>query len=102
MTNKEQLISNNNSLDVLATKISEATEQLANMTFNETDPTVPDWAKAATKPTYTAAEVGALPSTTTIPNVGSGTDYTTYRARSIALKTTAETPANGCLLGVYS
>ena len=25
----------------------------------ETDPTVPEWAKAATKPTYTAAEVGA-------------------------------------------
>lgn len=27
--------------------------------FTETDPTVPAWAKAATKPTYTAAEVGA-------------------------------------------
>lgn len=33
----------------------------------ETDPTVPAWAKAATKPTYTAAEVGALPSSTVIP-----------------------------------
>lgn len=28
--------------------------------YQETDPTVPDWAKAATKPTYTAAEVGAV------------------------------------------
>ena len=27
--------------------------------FTETDPTVPSWAKAANKPTYTAAEVGA-------------------------------------------
>lgn len=27
--------------------------------FTETDPTVPSWAKAATKPAYTAAEVGA-------------------------------------------
>lgn len=27
----------------------------------EKDPTVPDWAKAETKPTYTAAEVGAVP-----------------------------------------
>lgn len=35
--------------------------------YTETDPTVPAWAKASTKPTYTAAEVGALPSTTTIP-----------------------------------
>ena len=33
----------------------------------ETDPTVPAWAKNPTKPTYTAEEVGALPSTTAIP-----------------------------------
>lgn len=33
----------------------------------ESDPTVPDWAKAATKPAYTAKEVGALPDTTKIP-----------------------------------
>lgn len=31
----------------------------------ETDPTVPSWAKQPTKPTYTASEVGALPSNTT-------------------------------------
>lgn len=48
----------------------------------ETDPTVPAWAKAETKPTYTAAEVGALPkTTTTLPNpkkikfTGAVTDY---------------------------
>jgi hypothetical protein len=34
----------------------------------ETDPTVPQWAKQSTKPTYTASEVGALPSSTHIPN----------------------------------
>ena len=28
--------------------------------YTESDPTVPAWAKAPTKPTYTAAEVGAL------------------------------------------
>ncbi len=33
----------------------------------ETDPTVPDWAKQPTKPTYTAEEVGALPADTEIP-----------------------------------
>ena len=32
--------------------------------FTETDPTVPAWAKAAEKPTYTAEEVGALPDDT--------------------------------------
>ena len=35
---------------------------------SETDPTVPAWAKQPTKPTYTAAEVGALPSDTPIPD----------------------------------
>lgn len=30
--------------------------------YTETDPTVPDWAKAATKPSYTASEVGAISS----------------------------------------
>lgn len=34
----------------------------------ETDPTVPAWAKAETKPTYTASEVGALPDDTVIPD----------------------------------
>ena len=33
----------------------------------ETDPTVPDWAKQPEKPTYTASEVGALPAFTKIP-----------------------------------
>lgn len=33
------------------------------VSLNETDPTVPTWAKAATKPAYTAAEVGAIPAT---------------------------------------
>ena len=37
-------------------------------TVTETDPTVPAWAKQPTKPTYTAAEVGALPDTYTPPN----------------------------------
>lgn len=36
--------------------------------FTETDPTVPAWAKASTKPTYTASEVGALPDDTAIPS----------------------------------
>lgn len=36
--------------------------------YTETDPTVPAWAKASTKPTYTASEVGALPSSTSIPS----------------------------------
>nr|DAV16062.1 MAG TPA: hypothetical protein [Caudoviricetes sp.] len=36
--------------------------------IEETDPTVPAWAKEEEKPTYTAEEVGALPNTTVIPS----------------------------------
>lgn len=34
--------------------------------YTESDPTVPEWAKQSTKPTYTAAEVGAVPTTGTM------------------------------------
>ena len=36
--------------------------------YTETDPTVPSWAKASSKPSYTASEVGALPASTVIPS----------------------------------
>ena len=42
----------------LETKINNVAESVEN--YTETDPTVPAWAKAANKPTYTASEVGAL------------------------------------------
>ena len=38
------------------------------MLTEESDPTVPAWAKEAQKPVYTAQEVGALPATTHIPS----------------------------------
>ena len=54
----------------IPTKTSELTNDSGFMTsYTETDPTVPSWAKASTKPTYTASEVGALPDTTVIPTV---------------------------------
>ena len=44
------------------TKVSELTNDKGYLTsFTETDPTVPAWAKASSKPTYTASEVGASP-----------------------------------------
>lgn len=60
--------------------------------YTETDPTVPSWAKASTKPTYTASEVGALPSTTVIPTVvdtysSSGTDAVSGKGVAAALGT---------------
>ena len=52
---------------VIPTNVSAFTNDAGYLT-SETDPTVPAWAKASVKPTYTAAEVGALPDTTTIPS----------------------------------
>lgn len=40
--------------------------------YTETDPTVPSWAKAANKPSYTASEVGALPTGTTLDGIPDG------------------------------
>lgn len=50
--------------------------------FTETDPTVPAWAKAANKPTYTATEVGALPDTTVIPAAPGTLNTTATTAQS--------------------
>lgn len=63
----------------------------------ETDPTVPAWAKATNKPTYTASEVGALPTGTTLDNVADGTtrklsNYaTTGTVNTLSAATTAHT-----------
>lgn len=44
----------------IPTSVSQLTNDSGYLTsYTETDPTVPSWAKAAQKPTYTAAEVGA-------------------------------------------
>ena len=56
---------NNNTIHVTADERNAWNAKLDS--FTETDPTVPDWAKQATKPSYTASEVGALPSSTVIP-----------------------------------
>lgn len=53
----------------IPTTTSELTNDSGFITgYTETDPTVPAWAKASTKPTYTASEVGALPDSTAIPS----------------------------------
>ena len=48
----------------IPTKVSDLTNDSGFITgYTETDPTVPEWAKAPSKPTYTATEVGARPDT---------------------------------------
>lgn len=56
---------------------------------SETDPTVPSWAKASSKPSYTASEVGALPSDTPILSTSptlSSTGLSPYSSRVSILK----------------
>ena len=67
------------------------------LTDKPTIPTVPAWATASTKPTYTATEVGALPTGTTLDDIADGTtrklsDYaTTTNLNSLSGGTTAHT-----------
>lgn len=42
-------------------------DEISGYLTTETDPTVPEWAKAASKPSYTPEEIGALPDDTFIP-----------------------------------
>ena len=68
--NGVELVDNTTTED-LGIVVPQYTSELENdsgFITNETDPTVPAWAKEPTKPTYTAEEVGALPSNTPIPD----------------------------------
>lgn len=55
---KDGIVDDDLSADI---KASLAKADSALQSYTETDPTVPSWAKEATKPTYTASEVGAIP-----------------------------------------
>ena len=58
------------------------------MSYTETDPTVPAWAKAQNKPTYTATEVGALPNSTTfVSSFNGSTGAVTYTAPVTSVNT---------------
>ena len=61
----------------------------------ETDPTVPDWAKQPSKPTYTASEVGALPSSYTPPvtSVNGKTGEVSLNAQDVRARPDTWTPS---------
>lgn len=60
--------------------------------FTETDPTVPAWAKAASKPTYTAAEVGAVPTSRTVNGKALSSNITLSASDVGALPSTTTIP----------
>ena len=56
---------------VVPTKVSDLTNDSGYISsYTETDPTVPSWAKASSKPSYTASEVGAIPTSEKGANSG--------------------------------
>lgn len=56
----EDAPSNGISREEMEAYVDETVNNIKPPEVNETDPTVPDWAKQPQKPTYTAAEVGAV------------------------------------------
>lgn len=69
--------------------LSEIRQKAETALQTETDPTVPSWAKQATKPSYTASEVGALPDSTVIPDdLSDLNDDSTHRLVTDAEKST--------------
>lgn len=72
-------------LPTVPTLISAFTNDKGYLTeFTETDPTVPAWAKAENKPSYTAAEVHALPDDTEIPIFTNKTVLDSITAEKVA------------------
>lgn len=65
--------------------------------YTETDPTVPSWAKASTKPSYTASEVGALPDTYVAPvtSVNGQTGVVNLTIPTITISSTEPTSSDG-------
>lgn len=83
-------LSTNDFTDAYMAKLDSALQS-----YTETDPTVPAWAKAASKPKYTASEVGALPNTTTIPTtLAALTEDSTHRVVTDAEKTVWNAKSN--------
>lgn len=85
-----------NAIPTVPTNVSSFTNDAGYLTsYTETDPTVPAWAKAANKPTYTANEVGALPNTTVIPTITDTYSSTSHNGMSGVAVNSAITTAIG-------
>ena len=97
-TTDESYIKNKPTIPTVPTSNTAFTNDAGYITgYTETDPTVPAWAKAENKPTYTASEVGALPTGATLDDIADGTtrklsDYaTTTDLNNLSGGTTAHT-----------
>lgn len=87
--------------DDLAPSVKSSLEKAdsALQSYTETDPTVPDWAKTPTKPTYTAAEVGALSLDDANKNFAKKSDVTTIYRPKGSKPTYEDLPTTGNVVG---
>ena len=75
------------------TKVSELENDSGYLTsFTETDPTVPAWAKAKSKPSYTASEVGAVPTSRKVNGKALSSDIT-LSASDVGARPSSWTPS---------
>lgn len=75
-------------------KTSELTNDSGFITgYTETDPTVPSWAKTESKPTYTASEVGAVPTSRKVNGKALSADITLSASDVGALPSSTVIPA---------
>ena len=71
------------------TKVSAFTNDAGYITgYTESDPTVPAWAKATNKPSYTASEVGAVPTSRKVNGKALSSDITLAASDVSAVPTT--------------
>lgn len=83
--NDASLATNNKTIVGAINELNASVKEIEAGSFEETDPTVPAWAKAATKPTYTYSEVGADKSgaaASALTNAKSYTDSALESAKS--------------------
>ena len=77
---------------VIPSKTSDLTNDIGFIS-TETDPTVPSWAKASSKPSYTASEVGAVPTSRKVNGHALSSDVT-ITASDIGVESGAEVNQN--------
>lgn len=80
-------------VSAIPTKVSDLTNDSGYITdYTETDPTVPSWAKQSSKPSYTAAEVGAVPTTRKVNGKALSSDITLSASDVSALPSSTVIP----------
>lgn len=67
--------------------------------YSETDPTVPEWAKSPTKPSYTASEIGAVSLDYANENFAKKSDVTSIYRPKGSKPTYEDLPATGNVVG---